>query len=100
MTVSGSMLASIAAPIQWLLFAGVVGAILAPHFIPPLARAVGRGINRASRRRRPRAHTHVCIPPDQEAASSSPDTDRAVWGLWLIVGVFAAVLSWFLLRSR
>lgn len=96
----GCSLANIGAPVQWLLFAAVAGAIFAPRFIPPVARLLGRGLGRWSRRNRVRPAQAAALPSAKIAVPEPTDAGPKVWVIWLIVGLSAAVLSWFVLRSR
>ncbi len=96
----GYALANIGAPVQWLLFAAVAGAMLAPRFIPPVARVLGRGLGRWNRRKRLRPAQTAALPSARAAVPEPTDAGPKVWVIWLIVGLSAAVLSWFLLRSR
>ncbi len=96
----GHLFASIMAPIQWLVLAAVAGAVLAPRFIPPVARTVGRCISRMNRRKRIVPVSKAIKPCPAEIISEKPDDPRMLWSLGLIVGLLAAVLSWLILRSR
>ncbi|MBM3496186.1 MAG: twin-arginine translocase TatA/TatE family subunit [Armatimonadetes bacterium] len=96
------LMALAVSPVQWITFMVVAAAIMAPRFIPPVARWMGRGVRLITRSQSERPAIGAATP----ARPTAPETHDSVaghcspWAVWLVVALSAAVLSWLLLRSR
>jgi hypothetical protein len=95
------LLASVVSPAQWALLVAVAGAILVPHLIPPVARWMGRGLRLLTNGRPVADPGRTPVPRPHRMAGPDPTPSRpSPWLIGLVVALSAAVLSWWLLRSR
>ena len=100
-------MAMITSPFQWSIVSVIVVLILAPGLIPPVARLAGRITATTLRSRtQSRARTAPSEPSEvhmETAMKPLPERPRRQTSGWLVglpVASAAAVLSWWLFRSR
>ena len=100
----GFGIASLLAPVHWIVLMLIVVAIAMPRYIPPTARLIARGMRamrKTSRSRHSVRRSLQRIQGDRDPQFVEPTSASAsLWLGALIAASAAAVLSWWLLRPR
>lgn len=97
----------ITSPFQWAVVVAIAVLILAPGLIPPVARLAGRitamtlrGRTQPRTRTMPSEPAAVGMETAMKALPERPARQTSGWLVGLLVACAAAVLSWWLFRSR